>query len=318
MRINYARVFLALGCVLALIGIGVLIGVNIGKKKHDVGEPVMVPVTESSTWYFPEDDVSAAIDANFWNYAQMAYMLVGEIPDVSFYKIPAGAPRNNYVRDRFYAEEEGGYIYYHDEAGNRLSTVVCDLSSHQEEVDYDQLAADGVSGVILRVGFRGYGTGAIVDDDMFETHYEGATKAGLKVGIYFYSQAVSADEAAEEADYVLNKLYGRKIELPVVYDTEQVYDEGARTEGMDPSVRTDCAVTFCDRVAQSGYTPMIYTNRNFFATDLDMSRLSGYKLWLAHYAERPNFPYMYSGWQYTDTGVAAGVAGNVDLNVWFE
>ena len=153
---------------------------------------------------------------------------------------------------------------------------------------------------------------------MFQTHIEGAKAAGIKVGIYFYSQAISYEEGVEEAQFALNLASAYTLDMPVVIDTEEVYADGARTADLSNDARTDSVVGFCETVKSAGYTPMIYSNRNWFVQKLDMTRLGDYKLWLAHYANQPDFPYLYSGWQYTGTGTIAGIGQELDLNVWME
>ena len=171
---------------------------------------------------------------------------------------------------------------------------------------------------MVRVGFRGYGSGKIVLDDMFEEHTDNAIKAGLKVGVYFFSQAVNYDEGVEEARFALDAIRKYRITGPVAIDTEYIDAEDARTADLSIDDRTDGVVGFCETVKQAGYTPMIYASRNWFVQSLDMTRLGDYKLWLAHYTNQTDFPYLYTGWQYTDAGEIPGIYGSVDLNVWFD
>ena len=208
---------------------------------------------------------------------------------------------------------------YHAGDGSRLSELAVDVSSYQAELDWDALKQAGVTIAFIRVGYRGYGSeGKLVADEMFQTHIEGAKAAVIKVGIYFYSQAISYEEGVEEAQFALNLASAYTLDMPVVIDTEEVYADGARTADLSNDARTDGVVGFCETVKSAGYTPMIYSNRNWFVQKLDMTRLGDYKLWLAHYANQPDFPYLYSGWQYTGTGTIAGIGQELDLNVWME
>ncbi len=308
------KVLLVCGCLGIVALIAVVIGINI---KKDETRPV-VKIPSQLAWYMEPGNEAPLIEDNFWRFARASYILIGEIPNCEFYKIASEVPRNDYDLENFYIEDDGSSMYYHDEDGNRLTTLAVDVSEFQQNVDWDSLYQEGVTVAIIRVGFRGYGSGAVVLDEMFEEHVLGAKAAGLKVGVYFYSQAMNYDEGVEEANFVLENIYGMDIDGPVVIDTEDPYSEEARTNGLSNDLRTDGVVAFCDTVKSAGYTPMIYANRNWYAQSLDMTRLGEYKLWLAQYANLPDFPYEYVGWQYTDQGSLWGVDGAVDLNVWFE
>ncbi len=308
------KALLILGCLGIVALIAVIIGINI--KKDEIKPVVKIP--SDIAWYMEPQDEAAIIEDNFWKFARASYILVGEIPNCEFYKIASEVPRNDFDLESFYIEDDGSAMYYHDEDGNRTSTLAIDVSEFQQEVDWDSLYEAGVTVAIIRVGFRGYGSGAVVLDEMYEEHVEGAKAAGLKVGVYFYSQAMNHDEGVEEANFVLENIYGMGIDGPVVIDTEDPYSDEARTNGLSNDLRTDGVVAFCETVKSAGYSPMIYANRNWYAQSLDMTRLGDYKLWLAQYANMPDFPYEYVGWQYTDQGYIWGVDGAVDLNVWFE
>ncbi len=319
MRINVPRVILAAALLVVVLLIGILIGININKDSGHAGKAKPVAMSDERTWRLTESSEDGElIYDNYWKYVRASYIIVGDIPDCQLYKIAVGAPRNDYVRDRFYRDGDYEVMAYHDSEGNVTSKTVVDLSSFQESIDFEALKKAGVYGVCLRVGFRGYGSGAIVEDDNFKTFYKDAKKAGLKIGVYFYSQAITEEEAVEEADYVISLIKGKKIELPVAFDTEGVYADDARGDAMDVGTRTDCAVAFCERIAEKGYEPMIYSNRNWFAQNLDMSRLYNYKLWIAHYTDSTDFPYVYTGWQYTDSEVLPGSETPIDASVWIE
>ncbi len=321
MKYKAVRILLLFASLLIVLFIGILIGHNLHKSKDEAPHKNLKPRVEAAgddkKWYCEPGEEGDLIYENYWAYVASSYIIVGDIPNCALYKIIPGAPRNDYVKANFYTDEDG-FCYYHDASGERTSTLAVDLSVYQDELDYQALAAAGVTVCMLRVGFRGYGSGAIVEDEMFETHYKGAIKAGMKVGVYFFSQAVDADEGREEAEFVLDMIKGHKIKAPVVIDTEFIADEEARTFDLDNETRTAGVVGFCERVKEAGYTPMVYANRNWFVESLDMSQLLSYKLWLANYAERPDFPYVYTGWQYTDSGSVPGIPAELDLNVWME
>ena len=181
-----------------------------------------------------------------------------------------------------------------------------------------KVAADGIDFAMIRLGFRGYGeSGVLKLDDRFEENLTGAKAAGLKVGVYFFSQAITVEEGLEEAKLVLDTLQGRELDFPVVFDQEEIYEADARTDNLDPSTASDIAVAFCDAVKDGGYNPMIYANTRWFVSQMDFSRLDGYSKWLAQYYRTPFFPYQFQIWQYTSSGSVDGIQGNVDLNLCF-
>lgn len=316
-EINWPHVILVGAIAVVLVLIGVVIGVNIGARNKS--KPV--PVTGSGyTWTLQPGEEAQMIYANFWEFAKASYVLVGDIPYCEFYKIVKEVPRNDFQADNFSMDEgDSTLMYYHGDDGSKLSALAVDVSSYQSDLDWNALRQAGVTIVFVRAGYRGYGAeGKLVEDEMFRTHIEGAKAAGMKVGIYFYSQALNYDEGVEEAQYALSIASDYALDMPVAIDTEEVYADGARTADLSNDARTDGVVGFCETVKNAGYTPMIYSNRNWFVQKLDMTRLGDYKLWLAHYANQPDFPYLYSGWQYTGTGKIAGIEQDLDLNVWME
>ena len=319
MRINVPRVIMAVAVLVVVLLIGILIGINIKGGGDHPDNAKIVAISGDRSWRLTSSsDEGELIYDNYWKYVKASYIIIGEIPDCQLYKIAVGAPRNDYVRGNFYRDGDYEVMAYHDNEGQVTSKLVVDLSSFQEEIDFAALKKAGVYGVCLRTGFRGYGSGSLVEDDNFRTFYKDAKKAGLKIGVYFYTQATTEEEAVEEAEYVISLIKGKKIDLPVAYDTEGVYAEDARGDAIDVETRTDCAVAFCERIKQEGYEPMIYSNRNWFVQSLDMSRLYNYKLWIAHYADSTDFPYVYTGWQYTDSEVLPGSDTPIDASVWIE
>lgn len=305
--------FVIASCIL-LIAIGVIIGINIRTISRD---PAFVSITDK-TWTLGEGEEKARIEENYWNFIRASYILIGTPPDCEYYKIVSEVKRHDYEVENFYIDDGSDKMYYHNEEGERVSTLAIDVSAFQSEIDWVAVKAAGVDVAMIRVGYRGYGSGKIVEDDMFRTHIQGALDAGLRVGVYFFSQALNYDEGASEANFVLETIREFDVTCPVVIDTEFLDASDARTNGLDIDSRTDSIVGFCETVEAAGYTAMIYSNRNWFVQSVDMSRLGDYKLWLAHYTNQPDFPYEYIGWQYTDQGTLDGVDGSVDLNVWFK
>ena len=316
MKNTIIKIALVMASVAVVLGIGIIIGININSNKGP--EPKYQPV-ELPSWRLERGAEGEMIYDNFWNYARASYILIGTIPDCSFYKIVKEVPRHNYTIQNIYPDDDTGLKYYHDDAGNRQSKVVIDVSSYQENIDWETVKAMGVSGVMIRVGYRGYGEqGKLQVDEKFAQYATAAREAGLDVGVYFFSQALNYEEGVQEAQFVLDIIREYDITYPVAIDSEDLQAEGARTLNLDVASRTDSVVGFCETIKVAGYEPMIYSNRNWFAQSLDMKRLGGYKLWMANYAEYPDFPYNYSGWQYTGEGSLSGVSGYVDLNVWFD
>ena len=222
----------------------------------------------------------------------------------------AGVARNEYDADGFY--KEGGFLHYEDAA--RRSEVGVDISAHQQNVDWAAVKAAGVVFAILRDGYRGYSAGTFQEDEQFRTNLQEAKAAGLKVGVYFFSQALDRAEAVEEAEFVLDLLGGEELDYPIFFDWEDIEDE-ARTDGMDSVTLTACAVAFCKRVELNGYRAGVYFNQRFGYEEFDLRELQDYELWLAEYALTPSFPYHFDVWQYANDGMLSGVDGPVDLNL---
>ena len=192
-----------------------------------------------------------------------------------------------------------------------------DVSSYQGEVDWHQVAEAGVDFAIIRLGYRGYESGKLVEDKFARQNLEGAAEAGIQLGVYFFSQALNPNEAREEARFVLDMIDPYEIAMPVVFDWEHVNSETARTNGTNPYAATDCAQAFLEVIDEAGYWPMMYFNsfqsRKLFYLD----QLMDYDFWLALYSDRMSFPYKVDMWQYTCTGTIPGVIGDVDVNVLF-
>ena len=175
----------------------------------------------------------------------------------------------------------------------------------------------GIEFAIIRLGYRGYGEeGKLVEDKMAFKNIEGALEAGLQVGVYFFSQAITVDEAVEEAEYVLERIKNYDITMPVVYDWEYISEE-ARTAKMDRRTLTDCYLAFCEKIAEAGYTPMAYFNSYQSRALMNLTELEQYPFWLALYSDRMTYPYRIEMWQYTDSGKVPGIQGSVDINLYF-
>lgn len=250
---------------------------------------------------------------------------------------------------KFYIKEVGykytgwntidGYLYYFDANGNAVTgeqvikgavykfdsegrlnngsgVMGIDVSSHNGSIDWNAVANAGVDYVIIRCGYRGYGSGVLVEDSRFRSNINGAINAGLKVGVYFFSQALDEIEAVEEASMVLNLISGYKLTYPIFLDVEYANSSHTgRADGLSKSERTAVCKAFCQTIVNSGYQAGVYANKSWLEGFVDASQLSSYKIWLAQYAKQPTYSGRYNMWQYSSTGAIAGISGNVDLNM---
>lgn len=202
-------------------------------------------------------------------------------------------------------------------SGERVSKQGIDVSSFQGEIDWQRVKEDGIEFAIIRLGYRGYGTGRIMLDDYYEANIQGALDAGLDVGVYFFSQAVSEEEAVEEAQIVLENIKNYNLTYPIIYDAEEIPSDTARTDGLTVRQLTDNAIAFCEYIKAAGYPTMIYSNKRWLLTKLDLERLTDYDIWFAGYINIPEYPYDFKIWQYTESGTVDGIEGNVDMNISF-
>lgn len=223
----------------------------------------------------------------------------------------------NKLNNANFSKNSNGEITY-SENGAVVSHKGIDISRYQGNIDFSKVKQSGIEYAIIRCGYRGYSGGTITDDSSFDTYMRDALSNDIKVGAYFFSQALTKDEAVEEADYVISKLKPYNVTCPVAIDVEEVNAGSSRQNTLTNEALTDTVIAFCDRIKEAGYTPMIYANSRYFAGKLDMSRLEDYEKWYAFYADVPYMPYEFSMWQYTNTGSVDGISGNVDLNISFK
>lgn len=212
---------------------------------------------------------------------------------------------------------EDFYVEYGILKCSKAETVLgIDVSAHQGEIDWNQLAAAGVKFAIVRIGYRGYVYGGLRADDYYLQNITGAQAAGIQVGAYFFSQALSVGEAREEAEFALQLLEGIELDLPLVFDWESMGEE-SRTSEIWPRTLTNITKTFCETVKAGGYKPMIYFNSNQARDLMHMEELTDYPFWLAMYDITMEFPYKFQIWQYSNKGKLPGIQSNVDLNLMF-
>jgi len=188
-----------------------------------------------------------------------------------------------------------------------------DVSKWNGNIDWNAVKNSGIHYVIIRCGYRGSSTGALIEDPKFRANIKGATSAGLKVGVYFFTQAVNEVEAVEEASMVLSLISGYTISYPVFLDVEP---SGGRADGIGTDVRTAVCNAFCQTISNSGYAAGIYANKNWLNEKINAGGIgSSYKVWLAQYVAAPSYGGKYQMWQYTSKGKVAGIQGDVDMNL---
>lgn len=226
----------------------------------------------------------------------------------------ADVPRNSY--DWTCLQTKDGFKnYIVDDVVTSYRGI--DVATFQGEVDWQAVKNAGVDFAMIRLGYRGYGSGAILLDERFEANIKGATDAGIDVGVYFFSQAISEEEAIEEANFVLENIKNYNITYPIAFDMEPITYDVARTDYLTGRQITNFAGAFCDTIDAAGYIPTIYSNKRTFLLKLDLSSLSRYHFWYASYQSQPDYPYDFQIWQYSESGSVSGIQTTVDLNICF-
>lgn len=193
-----------------------------------------------------------------------------------------------------------------------------DVSEHQLEIDWKAVSLTGLDFAMIRVGYRGYTYGDIYEDEYFQANIQGATENGIKVGLYFFSQATTEEEAREEANYVLEAIGDYRIDYPIVYDWEYMSGDNSRTADVGYEQVTACARAFCQVIREAGYYPMIYFSQSAALLHFDLMELEEFDFWLADYSDAPWFVYDYQMWQYTASGQLDGITTQVDKNYCFK
>lgn len=302
--------FAMLGIIICLSVATIVLALKVNKNRaeEDVTEPAaeepFVPVVNDRVYDFYNEDDTVILDDPVYGYVWLRAF--------------TNVPKHSYDYSGLKLEN-GRYTY--SENGEVVSKTGIDVSYHQHEIDWEKVAADGIDFVILRVGYRGYESGLLNLDQKFHSYIKGATAAGLDVGVYFFSQALTTEEAVDEANFVMEQLQGYKVTYPVVFDWEIMDDANARTQMANPYTVTECAAAFCDTITDGGYIPMVYGSRKFALMKLDMSKIPDVNFWFAEYKDghnEPTYPYNYQIWQYASDGRVDGIDGDVDLNICFE
>lgn len=222
---------------------------------------------------------------------------------------------NSYNTENF--RIDNGFMAYFDDKDNKISHFGCDLSYHNDDVNWDELAASGCEFVFLRIGYRGYTEGGLVKDEKFDEYAKEAKRVGINLGVYFFTQSTTVEEAVEEAEYVIEVLDGMTLEYPIAYDTEHVNDSSARTNKADISdeLRSQMCIAFCEKIKENGYYPIIYASENWMRRNMDLKMLTDYEFWAPQYLDENDFLFDFTIWQYTEEGSIPGVKGDVDLDI---
>lgn len=200
-----------------------------------------------------------------------------------------------------------------DERENAVQLGI-DVSKWNGKIDWEIVKAEGVDFAIIRCGYRGSSSGWLIEDPYFYENLEGAKKAGISVGVYFFTQATDLVEAVEEASMVVSLLGDRQIEYPVFIDTEGAGGNG-RADNLDPGTRTAVVNAFCRTIQNAGFDAGVYASRNWYLNNLNVDEMNEQKVWLAEYRQTPEYEGRYDMWQYTSSGSVAGIEGRVDLNI---
>ena len=238
----------------------------------------------------------------------IVFLFESNKPDITYL---SDIPLNNYQKDKFYYQDN--LLYYQD--NNYTSTAGIDISAHNQEVDFKKLKANGFSFVFIRLGYRGYTEGGLFLDEKFNDYYREAKDSGLDIGIYFFSQAINENEALEEAKFVLKNLRNKELDLPIVYDYEEIDYSNSRMAHLGRKERSLNALSFLNYIKDSGHEVLLYTNQDWINNYYDLELLGQFPIWFAQYDKLPSFPYHYEYLQYSESGEIDGVKGKADLNI---
>lgn len=212
--------------------------------------------------------------------------------------------------------EQGRFSYYED--GNLVSQTAVDVSDLQGKIDWERVSEDGIDFAMIRLGRRGYTEGNIYLDNYYYENVSGIQSEGMPFGVYFFSQAITEDEAIEEANFVIKHLSGSGISYPVVFDHEPVESADGRANNLSKNELTHITKAFCQKIEDAGYTPMIYGNA-FDMERLNLNDLKGIDVWYAEYeSSQPTGQFDFAMWQYSSTANVSGINTQADLSILFK
>lgn len=291
----------------------------------------MLASIKDESYYLGRDNLLTSIKNMMENGSTTLKMLRAIYPEYLIYSDKDGYVfkdinkdliMNDYDKSGFKIEKDDNDIptkveYFEDD--KLVSYTGIDVSKHNGNIDWSKVAKSNIDFAIIRAAVRGYGTeGRLLPDENFEKNAKAAIENGITVGAYIFSEAITVEEAIEEAELILSLIEPYKIKGPVVIDIEDIQNDTGRNEALSPKELTDIVLTFCDKIKEKGYTPMIYCNLKGFIGMLEFERLEGIEKWYAYYGDELYFPYDVSIWQYTSSGKVDGVDGVVDLNISFK
>ena len=309
MKLNKANFFKAISILEGFVIVGLAVSTGIFASKYNKTVPANADSDIRIRPYIDKEET-------FYQLNGEKILVHNDTMGETFIPVFSDVPKSP-IEPSEIVKDGSGFVKYVGNDGLE-SKIGVDVSEYQGVIDWEKVKGAGVEFAIIRAGYRTYGGGVITLDNSLITNIDGANAAGIDVGVYFFSQAITTEEAIEEADAILNAVAGRKITYPIVFDWEIIYDDTARTDKMTVEGLADCCVSFCERVKSAGYTPMVYQNASTSTHKLDLPRIKDYDFWLAEYTDFPTFYYEYDMWQYTSEGKVPGIEGNVDMNISFK
>lgn len=275
-----------------------------GHMLENVASTELAVAEEISTEYLTESEMTESVKTEILHFVDV----FGEKYEV---EINPDVPKHTYQAEGFL--RDGQQISY--ESDTYTSRAGIDVSHHQGNIDWKKVKDAGYEFAFIRLGYRGYATGQLCLDRYFFQNIKDAQACGIDVGVYIFSQAISEEEAIEEANFVIQNLEGYDLQLPVVYDPESILDDEARTDDISGEQFTKNTIAFCQTIQDAGFKPMIYSNMLWEAYELDLAQLTDYPIWYADYEPLPQTPYSFQYWQYSNEGIVDGISGMVDLNI---
>ncbi|MBQ9504042.1 MAG: glycoside hydrolase family 25 protein [Lachnospiraceae bacterium] len=235
--------------------------------------------------------------------------------EAEFAYILNDVPECTYFEDYYETDEKGRKVYALN--GKKTSFTGVDVSKYDKTIDWARVAGDGIDFAMIRLGSRGYQSGTITIDENYAENMKGCSENGIKIGLYFYSQAINPIEAVEEANACINSIGSYHVTYPIVFDSESVTNDTSRTDELDMSQMSDIAKAFCDTIKAYGYTPMIAATKKQFAKRFDLTAIADYDWWILDTDEKTTFPYRFKMWQYSHMGKVAGFTEPVNLDISF-
>lgn len=223
-------------------------------------------------------------------------------------------PKNDYDYTNL-VSQSGRMAYYTDSRVTSYLGVTID--KYDDYVDFGLLRDDGIDYVMVRVGVRGYGTGTITLDDYYTDNISRANQAGLNVGLYFTSQAITVEEATEEAVALISVAQENKITYPLAIDIGFILNDTSRIEDLSKTEKTEIIRAFADTVKEAGFNCVIHADKEFLIKEIDLSKFSDVDIWLDNNGDLPDYPYAFTMWEYASNGTVNGISGPADLSISF-